>query len=191
MVHHSESGSNTANGRRTSNIAQRKLDALGEFIELDSKFLLNRHSWSDLFHAVKGRSNFSTVLLSLHHQATPFLRRYASQGVPVLLHDEPWTLARKDAAIQRGNHPSTRAYSNFIQEEMTDMRSKGMIIILPYQLVRHLRPLQILPLGCVPQRERRPRIINDYTFSGVNPSTVKMAPPETMQWGRTLNRVLW
>ena len=72
-----------------------------------------------------------------------------------------------------------------------DMRSKGMFIVLPYRLVRNLPSLRLSPLGCVPQRERRPRIINDYTFSGVNPNTVKMAPPEAMQWGRTLNRVLW
>jgi hypothetical protein len=34
-------------------------------------------------------------------------------------------------------------------------------------------------------------MINDYAFSGVNPETVKMAPREAMQWGRTLNRILW
>jgi hypothetical protein len=42
----------------------------------------------------------------------------------------------------------------------------------------------------VPQRDRRPRLIVDYTFSGVNPETVKMAPPEAMQFGKTLLRVL-
>jgi hypothetical protein len=34
-------------------------------------------------------------------------------------------------------------------------------------------------------------MINGYTFSGVNPDTVKMAPREAMQWGRTLNHILW
>jgi len=34
-------------------------------------------------------------------------------------------------------------------------------------------------------------MICDYTYSGVNPQTVKRAPPEAMQWGRTLHRILW
>ena len=121
----------------------------------------------------------------------PLLLRYSQQGVPVLLKDRPWSLEQKDRAIRRGNHPSTKAYAEFIRSEMTNMRSKGMFIVLPYRTVRPLPPLRLSPLGCVPQRERRPRIINDYTFSGVNPNTIKMAPPEAMQWGRTLNRVLW
>ena len=66
-----------------------------------------------------------------------------------------------------------------------------MFIVLPYNSVRHLSALWLSPLGCVPQQERCLRIINDYTFSGVNPETIKMAPPEAMQWGRTLQRVLW
>ena len=93
--------------------------------------------------------------------------------------------------MARGNHPSTKAFADFIQSEMTDMRKKGIFVVLPYSLVRHLPALRLSPLGCVPQRERRPRIINDYTFSGVNPETLKMAPLESMQWGRTLQRVLW
>ena len=74
---------------------------------------------------------------------------------------------------------------------MTDMRAKGMFIFLPYSTVHDLPALRLSPLECIPQRERRPRIINDYTFSGVNPASLKLAPPEAMQWGQTLNRVLW
>ena len=173
------------------NIANLKLDALGEFITLDTNFFIDKGSWHELFHSVKGRSNFSQRLDTLHHRARPFLQRYAKHGVPVLLHSKPWTLLEKDKAMQRGNHPSTKAFAEFIRSEMTDMRSKGMFIVLPYHLVRPLAPLRISPLGCVPQRERRPRIINDYTFSNINQDTMKLAPPEAMQWGRTLNRVLW
>ena len=163
---------------------------LGEFIQSDYDYLI-RNSWSHLFHKVKGRSNFSPQLHRMSHRARGLLERYASDGVPVILNTEPWTFEAKDAVMLRGNHPSTAAFSNFITSEMTDMRSKGMFVILPYKALRHLDPLRISPLGCVPQRERRPRIINDYTYSGVNPATVKMAPPEAMQWGRTLQRVLW
>ena len=177
--------------KNLSTVEQNKIDALGEFIELDSSYLTDRGSWSDLFHHVKGRSNFSAALRRLRHKAKPLLLRYANQGVPVVLSTKPWTVKEKDAAMLRGNHPSTKAFADFMQTEMTEMRRKGMFIVLPYSAVRDLVPLRLSPLGCVPQRERRPRIINDYTYSGVNPGSIKLAPPEAMQWGRTLNRVMW
>ena len=133
------------------NIANHKLDALGEFITLDTNFFIDKGSWHELFHAVKGKSNFSKHLDVLHHRAGPFLQRYAKHGVPVLLHTRPWTLLEKDKAMQRGNHPSTKAFAEFIKDEMTDMRSKGMFVVLPYHLVRSLAPLRISPLGCFPQ----------------------------------------
>jgi hypothetical protein len=41
----------------------------------------------------------------------------------------------------------------------------------------------------VPQRDRRPRLIVDYTFSGLNQDTLQLAPREAMQFGRALQRV--
>ena len=73
---------------------------------------------------------------------------------------------------------------------MADMIRKGYWIVLPYHLVRHLANLRISPMGAVPQRERRPRIIVDYSFSSVNQEADRVAPPEAMQFGRALNRVL-
>ena len=133
-------------------------------MELDTSLFNDCNSWSDLFHQVKGRSNFTAGLKQLRHKAKPLLLRYANQGVPVVLSSKPWTIDQKDAVIIRGNYPSTKAFSEFIMSEMTDMRKKGMFIVLPYTSVRDLSPLQLSPLGCVPQRDRRPRIINDYTF---------------------------
>ena len=46
------------------------------------------------------------------------------------------------------------------------------------------------PLGVVPQRDRRPRIIVGYSFSNLNQETVRLAPPEAMQFGRALHRVI-
>ena len=42
----------------------------------------------------------------------------------------------------------------------------------------------------VPQRDRRPRLIVDYNFFGVNEDTVPLAPKEAMQFGRALQRVM-
>ena len=62
--------------------------------------------------------------------------------------------------------------------------------MVPFLSVRHWRNLRVSPLGVVPQRDRRPRLIVDYSFSGVNEETVPLAPREAMQFGRALQRVL-
>ena len=166
-------------------------DTLGEFIQLDTTLYLDSESWHDFYNKRRGRSNFSPHLRSLRHKAATLLHRFSTTGVPVLLSSKPWTLQQKDDAMRRGNHPSAHAFAEYLREEFGDMRQQGMFLVLPYELVRHLPQLRLSPIGCIPQRERRPRTIIDYTYSGVNDSTLKLAPQESMQWGRTLQRLLW
>jgi hypothetical protein len=45
-------------------------------------------------------------------------------------------------------------------------------------------------MGVVPQRAQCPRIIVDYSFSGLNNETIRMAPREAMQFGKALKRIL-
>ena len=44
-------------------------------------------------------------------------------------------------------------------------------------------------MGVVPQRDRRPRPIVDYTFYGINEHTISLAP-DSMQFGRAFERLL-
>jgi hypothetical protein len=127
----------------------------------------------------------------LKHPAIPLLSSYANNGVPVLLKSEPWSLEQKDAAMKRGCHQAALEYTSFLRDEMAAMRRKGMIIVLPYELSREHPSLCISPIGCIPQRDRRPRMINDYSFYFVNQNSQKLAPPEAMKWGKTLNRVIF
>jgi hypothetical protein len=62
--------------------------------------------------------------------------------------------------------------------------------VAPYLAVCNLPGLRISPLGVVPQRDRRPRLIVDYTYSKVNMETIPLAPREAMQFGRVVNRVV-
>ena len=41
----------------------------------------------------------------------------------------------------------------------------------------------------VPQRERRPRVIVDYAFVGLNKETVKLAHQESMQFGKLVEQL--
>jgi hypothetical protein len=50
--------------------------------------------------------------------------------------------------------------------------------------------LRISPLGVLPQRNRRPRTMCDYSFFFVNIDTIPLAPEEYMKFGRALWRIL-
>lgn len=63
-------------------------------------------------------------------------------------------------------------------------------VVLPQDVVLDWPNLRVSPLGIVPQRDRRPRLIVDYSYSNVNAETVQLAPHEAMQFGRALQRVL-
>jgi len=73
---------------------------------------------------------------------------------------------------------------------MLAMVQKGQWLVLPYQDVANLPNLRISPLGVVPQRDRRPRTIADYTYSGVNADTVPLTDHLPLQFGCALLRIL-
>ena len=73
---------------------------------------------------------------------------------------------------------------------MADMVEQRFWTVLPYALVRELSKLRISPLGVIPQRDRRHRVIADYTYSKVNAETICNNPP-SMQFGHTLWRLLY
>ena len=101
-----------------------------------------------------------------------------------------WSLAQRDAAVARGPHTSANTFITFLRDELADMVDRATWVVLPYHTLRHLPNLRVSPMGVVPQHERRPRPIVDYSFSGVNTDTVLLAPPEAMQFGRTLERLI-
>jgi hypothetical protein len=102
-----------------------------------------------------------------------------------------WTRSQCDQAIQRGPHPSaSRQFAPFLLADMYDYVQMGYWVVLPYTAVRHYKHLRIAPAGVVPQRERRPRPIMDYTFYGTNQDGYDNAPHAAMQFGTALQRIL-
>jgi hypothetical protein len=84
----------------------------------------------------------------------------------------PWTAEQLAATIARGPHKSAIEYAEFLGEELREFVLKVPWIVLPYHVVQNLpkkvgRQLRISPMGVVPQQERRPRVIVDYSFFGV------------------------
>ena len=114
-----------------------------------------------------------------------------------MLSSKPWSDRLLQARIQRGSHQSCLEFLDFLREELLDFTKKGFWIVLPFRMVQqlqslgHLLGLRVSPMGVVPQRNRRPRIIVDLSFYDINRDTVNFAPKHAMQFGRTLERLLY
>ena len=163
-------------------------EELGKLVNRDVE-LLQRLGWKQFVLQRRRRGDFNT-LHNLPHPAKRLLRYYKNHGVPVSTKSSHWTGEQLLQALQRGPHRSCTEYKEFLCEEFCDMIKKEQWVVLPFDEVKDLPGLRLSPPGVVPQRERRPRWIGDYTWSGVNGDCNPLAPLEAMQFGQALQRVL-
>ena len=137
----------------------------------------------------RGASDIPEGIHTLKHPAAALLNRIRRQGVPVVLRSAPWTTEHLDSCVERGPHKSAMEHLSFLRDEFTDFARKGFWLVLPYREVRELPGLRVSPLGVVPQDGRRPRVIVDYSYWGLNEDTVRLSDPQSMQFGRTNARL--
>jgi hypothetical protein len=164
--------------------------SLGTYSALFAARLASGVSFDQLCRDQRGSCDIHPNVHQLPHKAARLLSHLGRRGCNVPLSSPPWTTAQNDAAVERGSHTSALQHLEFLEGEFVEMMQKGQWILLPYKSVRGLRHLRLSPLGCIPQRDRRPRTIVDYTFSRLNAETLRLAPGDAMQFGRTLQRIL-
>jgi hypothetical protein len=160
---------------------------LGKYISRDVE-LLSKLGWKTFVQQRRRRGDFSS--LNIHHPAKRLLHQIKKHGAPVQLCSKPWSKSKLDQAIRRGPHRSCHEYIEFLEEEFVDMIKKEQWVILPYSSAKSLPGLRLSPPGVVPQRDRRPRWICDYSWYGVNDDTLPLAPLDSMQFGHALERIL-
>jgi hypothetical protein len=163
-------------------------DRLGKLILRDD-FLLQQTTLHDLLRHRRGTGNLTTIK-NIRHPAAHLVQVLSKTGSPVVLKTLPWTTNQRDAAVKRGPHKSAHEHIEFLREEMADMVERATWVVMYYRRLRELKDLRVSPMGVVPQHERRPRPIVDYTFSGINDETVPLSPREAMQFGRALERII-
>jgi hypothetical protein len=147
--------------------------------------------WAPFIRHLQYPSDVHPAIARLPHPAASYLARLSKTGVPAPSAAPPWSQSARRAALRRGAHISaTQHYKDFLHEDMTDYIKKRFWVVLPFRSVRDMPHLKLSPCGVVPQRDRRPRPIIDYTFSGVNQKSLPLAPPTSMQFGRALQRIL-
>jgi hypothetical protein len=176
-------------GLRTAVLAQAE-ETLGTYSESFASLLSAGVPFDQLCRDQRGASDIHPNVHQLPHQAARLLSHLGRRGCNVPLSSPPWTTAQTDAAVERGSHKSALEHLDFLEQEFVEMMQKGQWILLPYKSVRGLKNLRVSPLGVVPQRNRRPRTIVDYTFSNVNSETIRLAPADAMQFGKALPRLL-
>ena len=118
------------------------------------------------------------------------LKQYKTHSVPVKLKTPPWSRQRLQSVLDRGPHQSCFEHINFLREEFVDMINKDQWIVLPFSVAKLLPNLRLSPPGVIPQRERRPLWIVDYSYYNLNKETIPIAPMDAMQFGHTLDRIL-
>ena len=165
-------------------------DKLGKLIQSATDLFRSSGNWESFVRAFRGDSHLATGLESLPHPAGEFLEYVRREGVPAHMQTAPPTKEEIRTRMKRGPHKSSDEAKEFIREEMAEFHDKSFWVILPFDLVQHVPGLRISPLGSIPQRDRRPRLINDLSFYQVNEDTVKFAPPGSMQFGKALERLL-
>jgi len=137
------------------------------------------------------QKSINPAISLIPHPAAPFLAPLARHGVPAPSAAPPWPTAYQDAAVARGPHPSaSHQHTSFLLEDMFDYVRMGYWLVLPYSAIRGHPQLKIAPSGIVPQHDRRPCLIMDYTFNDVNATSVQCAPHSSMQFGTALQRIL-
>jgi len=151
---------------------------------------LAQMGWFQYFHVVRHPHSLNPHIHTISHPAAPYLAQLAITGATT---DFPnnWSTQQRDHAYDRGPHPSAaQHYKEFLLADMFDYVQMGYWTVLPYNAVRHLPSLRLAPAGVVPQRERRPRPIMDYSFYRTNQDGHSHAPKHAMQFGKALSRIL-
>lgn len=166
------------------------LDELDHLVNQASKALRESPDWVTFFQSQRDARGDLGDVSTLNHPARHLLTHYKKRGVPVTMQTKDWSKGQKLAALGRGPHKSASEFVPFLRGEYCDMIRKGHWVLLPAEDVIDIPELRLSPLGVVPQRERRPRTISDYSFFGVNADTVPLAPKEAMQFGKALPRIL-
>ena len=140
--------------------------------------------------ASRGRPYLHENVKDIDHPAAPFLEDLRTNGVPAKSTAPPLEPKERDNQFWRGAHASAEMNRAFVREEMAEFIECGYWTVLPYRLVKDLPGLRISPLGVKEERERKPRLVCDHSFFGVNQTTALRTPPEAMQFGGTLSRIL-
>ena len=167
-------------------------DRLGKLVSELSTRLSAAASWEAFVNHVRGPSYLADDIHNIPHQASAYLQTLRDTGAAVNMDDPRWSDERIQSCVARGPHPSANLHRDFLRDEYADFIEAGFWVVLPLDQVRALnKDLRISPMAVKVEPNRRPRVIVDHTWFGVNDHTIPDLPREVMQFGGALPRILW
>ena len=93
-------------------------------------------------------------------------------------------------AIRYVSHSSAKKATTFVRKELQEQAQAGHIALFPLRAVCHLPKLWLSPLAAIRQRGRKPRLIYDFSWSGLKNAVTQVAHKEAMHFGKALYRVI-
>jgi hypothetical protein len=165
-------------------------DELGMFIDVAVDLFNQSSSWEKFVSKSRHTCNIAPGVKHIYHPAATILHQYKKSGVPVIMNISQWPAAKIDSTIKHGPYTSALKELLFLRQEFAAMMRKVQWTVLPASLARKLKGIRISPVGIVPQRDRRPRTIVDYSFYDVNDDNVTIAPGQSVKLGSALHRIL-
>jgi len=164
-------------------------DDLGKSVVAARMCLAGSESFAALVRASRHASGLRPDIGGLPHKASALLGHLCTKGTPAPLGTPPWPLCRQREALKRGAHRSAIDHIDFVRKDSADMTRKGHWVVLPAQDVLGEHKLRLSPLGAAPQAGRHPCVICDHSSCDVGLDTTRVAPEESMQFGRALIRL--
>ena len=165
-------------------------DRLGTLVQNLATAYDESSSWETFVTAFRGRSYLAPNVEQVQHPAAELLAKWRDEGVPALTSSEPWPTEDLDLHIERGCHHSAVEHAEFLREEMSEFIENGFWVVLPYSKVQGLPNLQLSPAAVKEERDRKPRLLCDHSWYPVNETTLAHCPPEAMQFGGALHRIM-
>ena len=87
-------------------------------------------------------------------------------------------------------YTSVTKETTFVRTKLAKQARAGYITFPPLQAVCHLPRLWLFPLAAFPQRGRKPRLIYDFVWSGLNKYVTQVAHKEAMRFVKALYRAI-
>ena len=120
------------------------------------------------------------------HPAAALLEHMRVHGVPIKI-EKNTEITR---AIIYGAHYYATKETTFVRTELQEQAQAVHITLPPLRAVRHLPRLWLSPLAAILQRGRKPRLIYDFSWSGLNKAVTQVAHKEAIRFGKSLYRVI-
>ena len=119
----------------------------------------------------------------------PLLEYMRDDGVPIeITRGMNRVYLKKDPTYV--SHSSTVKEKAFVMKEISSNLRSGHGVNFPLEYFKHLHRLWLSLLAAIPQAVRNPRLIYDFSSSGMNEKVELEAPKEEMRFSQSLHRLL-